>query len=298
MMNLRNILLSACCLAVAACGGTTGPVQQTVQPDVSPPPPAPAQQAPGGSVGNTDPLDDFGTEPPEEVEIEASTLLETLQSADNVDTPLTGLVVVMDADGDERLIVRRDGVYSFADETLTLADLGVTLSSDIPGAFTVASGMFQTDGPGIVGVATPVADMPLSGSATFTGGAAGFVITAASGFDLINGKSLVTVDFTGKSVTAALSDFTDVSQVSGNGLSAPIAAIIWRDAQINGSGFGGGTLETRNGFGDAIDLTGPNTTLQAQGQFFGVDAAAPAEVGGLVFSEGDTGKVFGSFIAD
>lgn len=306
---LRISLCSLCVLGLVACSGATGPVQQQFDqpllpqqpdPNIVPQPPAPSQQAPGGSIGNTDPLDDFGTEPPDEVEADASTLLETLQLTEDVDTTLTGLVVVTDATGDQRVIVRRNGVYTFADEHLTLGDLGVTLSTDIPGAFVATSSMFQTDGPGLVGFATPLADMPLSGSATFTGGAAGFVITAASGFDLTNGQSLVSVDFGTGGVTTELSGFTDVSQVSGNILSAPLAEIIWRNAQINGAGFSGGTLETLDGFGDAIDLTGPNTTLQAEGQFFGVNdsVTGPSEVGGLIFAEGENGKVYGSFIAD
>ena len=160
--------------------------------------------------------------------------------------------------------------------------------------------LYNPTARGIIGIATADADMPLLGDATYEGGAAGFVITPAAGFDLTNGDSLVTVAFESGTVTAELANFTDVSQVSGNLLSAPISQIIWRDAEISGSGFAGGGLETLNGFGEAVDITGTNTNISAQGQFFGLDVENlnPAEVGGLIFAKGDGGIVFGSFIAD
>lgn len=292
--TLRTIVSIVCLTSLAACsGGGPGPVQQVIERnEVSDP--IPPQLAPD----NPDPAGNFGTEPPDEVAVEASSLRETLAAVGDVDTPLRGIIIV--GDTDTRTIVRRDGVYSAADATLSLADLDVTLSKDIPGAFLVSSGLFQAGGAGIVGIATPDADMPLAGNATYSGGAAGFVITPASGFDLTNGKSLVTIAFDTGFVTATLSDFTSISQVSGNLLTAPVSEIILRNAQINASGFSGGALETRDGFGDLVDLTGSNTGLQAEGQFFGINAATglPTEVGGLVLANGDNGIVFGSFIAD
>lgn len=301
MSNLRTLLSLICLTVFAACSGGSGPVERVPtaqgEDDVSDPI-APSQQATDVFTSDPDPLDDFGTEPPIEVELEASTLLETLDLEGDVDTVLQGLVVV--GEGDTRAIVRRDGVYRFVDETLTLADLPATLSRDIPGAFLVSSGILQVDGTGIIGIATADVDVPISGNATYSGGAAGFVVTPAAGFDLTNGQSLVTVAFGTGFVTAELSNFTDISQVSGNTVNAPIAEIILRDAQISGSGFSGGALETRDGFGDLVNLTGANTTLQAEGQFFGIDADSqlPKEVGGLIYSVGDNGIVFGSFIAD
>ncbi|MFT4916167.1 MAG: hypothetical protein ACI9C3_002034, partial [Yoonia sp.] len=50
----------------------------------------------------------------------------------------------------------------------------------------------------------------------------------------------------------------------------------------------------------SVDLTGAGTTTLSQGQFFGLDAdgMTPDEVGGIVLSEGASGIVYGTFIAD
>lgn len=171
---------------------------------------------------------------------------------------------------------------------------------------TYTSGGDTYDSIGIGGVITSASDVPTAGSATYTGDAAGLVVTATQGFDLENGTSTVTADFAAGTVNTTMSGFAATDQVTGNAATAPIDTISVTGMTITGNGFSGGTVATTNG-GAAINVTGANTTTAAQGAFFGYNGtqtapsgtiAAPDEVGGIILMEGDGGIVISNFIAD
>lgn len=293
-------------LLLSACGGSGGgPALETFSDvldrpsdTVSDDPPIVA--APTDTELPADPFDAFGTEEPEEDEPDGSELELTLSESEEATIALTGLaIVVEDSATGERVIVLRNGSYVKEDDTRTLNDNPLTLTSDVPGTFAFASSYFQADGPGIVGISVDVEAMPDEGTAVFMGGATGFVITGDAGVDLTNGQSEVNVDFATGSVSVDLTDFQSISQVSGNLVSAPFETINWTGAVIEGAGFERGTV-TVDGATPVSDIIGANGRLTAQGQFFGqVDGIdIPAEVGGLIYGEGDDGVIFGEFIAD
>ncbi len=293
----RYSVLAVCVGLLSACGGS-GPL---LEPDfeereTSEQQTAPESQTPSEQADPEDPFEVFGTETPDEVETEESVLEENLAEAET-DIVLTGVAIVRDATTGERIIVRRDGTYVAADGSRTLAGLALTLTNDVPGAFDDTSSFVQSDAVGVVGVATDLANMPADGDATFTGGAVGFVITGDAGTNLVNGNSTVTVDFAAGTIDATLDGFTPVSQVSEKLVTAPFETLVLESAAISGNGFSGGTL-TSTGGTSVANITGDNARLLSEGQFFGADAGAPAEVGGLIYTEGDSGKIFSSFIAD
>ena len=96
-----------------------------------------------------------------------------------------------------------------------------------------------------------------------------------------------------------MNGFTVTDQSTGNAATAPIDTISVTGMNISGNGFSGGSATTSNG-GSAVTITGANTTSNAQGTFFGYDAAnsRPDEVAGNVLIQGDSGRVISSFIAD
>lgn len=161
------------------------------------------------------------------------------------------------------------------------------------------SGGNEYDSVGIGGVITSASDVPKTGSATYTGGAAGSIATATQGFELEKGTSTVTADFAAGTVDATLTGFTSRDQATGKAVTAPIDTISVTGMTIAGNGFSGGTTSITNA-GAVVNLTGANTTKTAQGAFFGYDAAAsaPDEVGGLILQKGDDGVIAGGFIAD
>jgi hypothetical protein len=103
-----------------------------------------------------------------------------------------------------------------------------------------------------------------------------------------------------------MTGFIATDQATGSAATAPIDMISASGMTIAGNSFSGGTITTTNG-GAAVNITGANTTMAAQGAFFGYNSnqtapsgtiAAPDEVGGLVLLQGDDGIVAGGFIAD
>lgn len=215
-----------------------------------------------------------------------------------------------------------DGTYSLTDADgfnggKTLTDGTSTITTDtsaLSGTYeyvttydqTYNSGGVTYDSRGIGGVTTGASDVPESGTATYTGGAQGQIVTATQGFDLNNGTSTVSADFAAGTVDATMTGFTVTDQATGNAATAPIDTISATGMTIVGNGFSGGTVATANG-GTAVNVTGANTTTAAQGAFFGYNGtqtapsgtiAAADEVGGLVLQQGNDGIVAGGFIAD
>ena len=306
MMPFRSFVALICVAGLTACGGGGGPVQ------IDPPEDFEDQQqdeiqrdanennSPAERADPEDPFEVFGTEAPEDVQTEGSALEETLTEAEEATIVLTGVAIVVDDVTGERVIVRREGVAA-DDGSRTLGGVSLDLTDDVAGAFVVTSSFVQESigAVGVVGVATELADMPTEGTATFTGGAIGFVITGDSGVRLSNGQSTVTANFASGLVDVDLDNFSGVSQVSGNVVDTPFDSLNLSDAAIVDGGFSGGTL-TSTGDASVAEVIGANATVQAEGQFYGIDdvTSDPAEVGGLIHAQGDTGQIFTSFIAD
>lgn len=312
-------------VALSACGGAGGPaavdvvvpqtteVQTTIDPETgeiirleqeevdeqtvrtrgglsTSPPPIIDDVAPS--------LGDVGTVAPVEVDPTDPVLLATLAAIEANQTTIASAALVTNADG-SRSVLTRDGLYERIDGSLSLADVAAYLNNDVLGDYDHASAFSQADAVGIVGLATPIADLRTTGDARYEGGASGFVITGTNGVDLIKGRSVVDVAFGVDRVTVTLDNFEGVSQISGLVVDSPVTEIELRNAVIADGGFTGGTLSLRDADG-SVNITGSNTTTTAQGQFFGLnaDGSTPDEVGGLILSEGTSGIVYGTFIAD
>ncbi len=301
---------------LAACGGSSGPIRfedGNLQGDPDPardPQDRPAEQEPqtasdndsaSDAVDPEDPMEPFGSEPPAPEEEEGSVLDETLTETEADVIVLTGIGIRRDPTSGQRVLVVEDGVYEASDDSRTLAGVPIELSDDVQGAFVVTSGYIQetTGTTGVVGIPTDPTVLDRTGSARFDGGAVMSIILPDAGFDMRNGQSVVDVDFSNGLVTATLSDFTDISQVSGNLSDAPVDTVVLSGAAIAESGFSGGTL-TASGRQSLNDVTGANQVVLSEGHFFGVTEAgdAPLEVGGLILAYGDSGQLTASFIAD
>lgn len=298
-MIVRNGLVILALVVLAACGGGSG---STADGPMTAPvtPPQTADDTPA-MQSDTDPVDmpnDPAPTPPV-VDVTAPDLRATLADLDTNEVVISAAVLVTDPDTGDRSVLTRDGLYARIDATLSLANANVTLTDDVMGTFENAASFSQSDAVGIVGLATPLADLRTVGDAQFVGGAAGFVIDGADGADLINGTSTVDVIFSTGTVNVTLDDFDAVSQTTGVAVDSPITEMTLMNASISGTGFSGGSFVVRDADG-MIDLTGANTVTISQGQFFGLDpdGETPDEVGGVILSEGDSGIVYGTFVAD
>lgn len=297
-------------MLLSACGGASGPVLREVPPpddrEIRPEPPeaviVPSDDDQSGTppADDTTPgkeLDDLGRDLPDSNSASNLSVLTTLGGLDAKETPLDAVVLLTDENG-KRVIVKRDGVYLSSGKTLRVADLPAALNNDVAGDYAHAGTFDQAQTVGILGLATPEDALRTTGSATYKGGASGFVITGSNGVDLVNGRSRVDVRFNGN-VTVTLDDFDGVSQITGFVVDSPLTEIKLRDAVIADTGFSGGTVTLRTTDG-VTDVTGANTTTQARGQFFGLEAdgRTPDEVGGMIYTVGDDAIVYGTFIAD
>jgi len=149
------------------------------------------------------------------------------------------------------------------------------------------------------GVETKTADLPTTGSATYTGDAEAYVVfNKDPGNDyhsLENGKSNVAVDFGKGTVDATLNGFT----VSGVNPENHNYEIELTDMKIEGNGFGGGEFVITDN-GTDLDL-GQNPTGKSWGHFYGYDndKNIPDEVGGIFAVSAANGtSVQAGFIAD
>ncbi|MGB0499000.1 MAG: hypothetical protein ACPGID_11730 [Rubricella sp.] len=158
-------------------------------------------------------------------------------------------------------------------------------------------------GPVIIGVPTEAADMPTSGSATYSGES--FIQGATTfdgGSDLDSGGvASVAVDFSGAgSATITLDSFP-----GADGL--PFDSIVISGVTISGGGldFSSASLalltDTPSNIED--DVLGSGFILDGDGGFFGpvgpqTGGTGPDHVGGAFGAEGANGQVFGGFLAD
>lgn len=154
------------------------------------------------------------------------------------------------------------------------------------------------DTTGIIGIATRAENMPKSSVATYTGEAEAVVIIENAGFDLKSGTSSVSADFGTGKVSVTLNGFTGADLQQNQNGTIPIDEIKITDMTISGNGFSGGTVTTLKS-GNVVDVIGSNVSQTSQGSFFALneDGAAPAEVGGLVLMQGDTGLISGTYLA-
>jgi hypothetical protein len=314
-------------MALSSCGGSSGPTAKnvavptpvsdtTVTPESDPgivrlpteDVPEPTDVSTSGGISTTAPpiadgtapsIDELGAVAPVEVDPSDPILLATLAAFERNETVISSAALVTDPVTGDRMVLTRDGLYARIDGSLSIADLAAYVNNDVLGDYENAATFSQSDAVGIVGLATPLTDLRTNGDASFEGGASGFVITAKNGIDLIKGRSVVDVVFGVNSVSVTLDQFEGVSQITGLVVDSPITEMILNNATIANGGFSGGTLVLRDDSG-SVDLTGAGTKTLSQGQFFGLDAdgTTPDEVGGIVLSEGASGIVFGTFIAD
>lgn len=205
-----------------------------------------------------------------------------------------GTYTLTDADG-------FDANNQLTDGTSTIAPVAsVTGNYEYVTAYTQsysAGGVNYTIPAGVVGIATAAADVSTSGSATYTGEAAGVVASGTSSFDLTNGTATVTANFGSGNVNVTTTGFT-ATRTGGAG-TVPIDTVSVSNMSISGNTFSGGTVSTLNG-GVAVSVTGANTTATASGAFFGYDAGTnfPDEVGGVIVQQGDNGLVGVGFVGD
>ena len=172
------------------------------------------------------------------------------------------------------------GTYGFAALYRLNADadggsvvIGVTLdSADIPVANTTTGGVVYTG------------EALIDGS-TDAGGAG----TSLSG----SGNSRVTVDFETETVDLVIDSI-------GGGV--PYTSIEITGMAFSGdrTAFEGGTLTIMDGADNVTGtLIGGLVASSAEGDFYGIDGNAnPDEVGGVFFGEGNTGEIYGGFLAD
>ena len=162
---------------------------------------------------------------------------------------------------------------------------------------------------GVAGISTAAADMPVAGSASYTGEASARIYhlypTLASGgsfhfFD--NGVSQIDVDFASGSASVSMTNFANISDSVGSVLTsatAPFDQIQGSGLVIQGSHMVGGNWVTMSG-GAVVNVVGANPVTSADGTFFGYDPSisAPDEVGGVIFIGGSDSNVTGIYVAD
>ena len=160
---------------------------------------------------------------------------------------------------------------------------------------------------GVAGMITDGSDMPVAGSASYSGTALAQISNYApanyvNDLYLDDGVSTVDVNFASGSATVNLANF---ARITGNGGATVTAAAAAID-QIQGTGllisgahFTGGSWVTMKG-GSVVNVVGASQTSTGNGTFFGYDPSisAPDEVGGVVVIDGATAVVAGFYIAD
>lgn len=205
-----------------------------------------------------------------------------------------GTVLLVDADG-------FDGSGVIVDGTASIRKLATNGTYDyvilIDQSYT--SGGDGYNGTGLLGIRTEAASMPTSSTATFVGEAEATVITGSQGYELRNGTSQLSVNFSTSKLDVTMAGFTATDLYSQTVTTAPINSIVGNNLTIAGNGFSGGTFSTLNN-GSTVNLTGANTSTLSGGAFFGynTNSATPDEVGGVVLMKGDNGLVSAWYIAD
>lgn len=153
---------------------------------------------------------------------------------------------------------------------------------------------------GIVGVSTAAADIPSTGTASFTGRVAGSAVTTAQGVDIVDGSSKIDVNFgTTGTVNVTLDSFTFQDQSTGVIGSGPFDKIVITGMTLQNAGFADGAVQVSKSGAD-VDLTGANTTTASDGGFFGydIDTGQPDAAGGILLLQGDDGYLTTTYLGD
>ncbi len=195
-------------------------------------------------------------------------------------------------DGNPVLTVTEDGAGGgWSDGTTSIQpSVRQTGSYEYVALFTVSSLSSPVDGDVVFGVVTDIGDMPVSGSATYSGEA---FITGATlaGAGSLAGSSTVNVTF-GGDVDVTLTGFG----------SSDFDEIRLTDMTLSGTSFSGGTLAILQGSDDVTDaLLGTGVSGAAAGDFFGLDEASgqPDEVGGVLDYRGANDEILtGGFLGN
>jgi len=170
----------------------------------------------------------------------------------------------------------------------------------VPIAYTYQNGSSTNSILGNIGIMAAAADMPIAGTAQYTGDAYARVESsdAQTGFLLSGGLSIVDVDFAAGAVDVTMGLFTNIDQYAPTTV-APIDTISGTGMSIIGASFAGGTWVTlKNGV--VVNFTGPATTGAAGGDFYGYDpiTTVPDEIGGVILMDGNSGLVYGIYTAN
>jgi transferrin binding protein len=164
--------------------------------------------------------------------------------------------------------------------TFTLSDVGATanLNYSTFGQWSVNTGSNSANtsvGFYSVGSATPTASVPVTGSATYTGGALGIaVLNQSSTGYLFNGIATLTAIFSSDTISGAITSINAYSTGQPNTPVGTLNSINFTSGTIGGNGFAG-SASTSSTAGTAADISGASGTFR--GNFFG---PAAQEAGG------------------
>lgn len=151
---------------------------------------------------------------------------------------------------------------------------------------------------GVYGVVTRSNDMPSSGSATYTGEAEGTFSDGTTQFDLDDGTSNVTANFSTGTVNVTMDGFKAVNRTTGASADVGFDGVSITNMRTSGNRFSGGTIATLKD-GTRVQIVGTRQQQSALGRFFGLDRSkAPDEVGGIGYLKGADGSVSTIFLAD
>ncbi|MEM8537904.1 MAG: hypothetical protein AAGF56_08590 [Pseudomonadota bacterium] len=216
-----------------------------------------------------------------------------------------GFNTLTDPDGPDEGGFLRDGALR-----MSLGRTGSTLGTNIAVGFDYVT-LFQFDDTnfpavsntvGVIGIGTELADMPISGGATYLGKSTATFssVNGVSNFGSLNsGTSTVVVSFRDRTVDVTVGNFAD-SDLFGRIDDVPFDQMKATGMLINGNGFAGGTLAITLD-GAPVDLLPDTAVDSAEGYFFGFDEAEgiPDEVGGVLLrSAGALPHITATFLAD
>ncbi|HIP23049.1 MAG TPA: hypothetical protein EYG79_05570 [Rhodobacteraceae bacterium] len=219
-----------------------------------------------------------------------------------------GTYLFIDADGPDAFGHMADGhgaTGELGTETF-ITDLG-TYDYVTPYRVSYISGGERIVSVGVAGMITASSDMPIAGSASYSGAAEVQLLNNdsanyANDLYLDNGISAVSVDFAAGTADVTLGSFAVIADGIGNAITAATASfdeLQGTGLLISGSHFTGGSWVTVSQ-GVVVSVVGAGETATSNGSFFGYDPSisAPDEVGGVVFIDGGTATVFGVYLAD
>lgn len=254
---------------------------------------------------------------------------ETFSSTSNATSTLGGVALKLREDPDQVTLsassgsyqhssgatVLNDGTYElvdadgFAFDSLLTDGISVLISTPSQGfsnnysyarvytqGYLVAATPYSTTG--VFGIVTSASDIPSSGSATYTGEAAGGYSNTTDAYDLEGGASTITANFGTQTVNVAMTGFTAVNKSSGSSEDVGFNQVRITGMRIDRNQFEGGTIATLAN-GTEVQIVGTVSQQEALGRFFGLDSTnAPDEAGGIAYLAGENGSVTTIFLAD